>query len=691
MSSTDKTPRLDEILLKAKLVTHEQIQKALARQKIAGGKLGYHLVDLGYIDEAGLVKALATQLSCEGVVVSSLKISKHVLEMIPAKVAHSRQVLPFAYDSKKKDIKIACSDPKDRELIDELNFLLKDKNLKLYVAAEFGLKPAIKNHYADSAYLQNDNSTMEFKISSDNELLLVTDERYSGPLLKSLFEWDGYKVTVTDSADDAIELIDSHNFHTVFIKDTVPGDYIDLIDRLRKISPRTVVRYFETTSSLLLNEGELATDSQLYYTNLDLFTSILASKDKQLVNRSGRVGRYVRKLCQKLGLPHKEQMAVTTAAYIHDLAKFYYHDPKETDVRSQVTKTAKLLQSINYSPVIIEMLSKMYKDLGGKFTKRLPIEVLGGNILTVVDLFCSSIPPEQKLSLDRFEVVKTKLRELTGRLFLGEIVEAFISMMQEEILDSAASGALGQIMILGDKIENMQPVELRLRNERFRVVSETSQDSFSEMFERCQPDITLVISTSRPEQVTSLIEKLTKKKKPDMPIFLLVKEYYAAQLSATLGNGVEDIISLDSSYDILVAKLRRIISKLNEKAARKETVEDSAGATGRIKNMSLIDILQAMGPGQKTAKITVSSHDKNQKLEMYLEKGKIIYAKVGEAKGAEAVYEALAWPDGIWYIEPVTSDELPKPNNNLPNESILIEGCRLIDEKTRTGEIPQVK
>ncbi|MGH8015063.1 MAG: DUF4388 domain-containing protein, partial [Candidatus Zixiibacteriota bacterium] len=517
--------------------------------------------------------------------------------------------------------------------------------------------------------------------------------RYSGPLLKSLFEWDGYKVTVTDSADDAIELIDSHNFHTVFIKDTVPGDYIDLIDRLRKISPRTVVRYFETTSSLLLNEGELAQDSQLYYTNLDLFTSILASKEKQLDNRSGRVGRFVKKLCEKLGLPHKERMAVTTAAYIHDLAKFYYHDPQETDVRNQVAKTAKLLQSINYSPMIIEMLSSMYKDLEGKFTKRLPIEILGGNILTVVDLFCTSIPPEHKLSLDRFEVVKAKLRECTGRLFLAEIVEAFISMMQEEILDTAASGALGQIMILGDKIENMQPVEMRLRNERFRVVTESSADTFTEMFERSRPDILLVISTSRPELVTELIGRLakSKSKKSPVPIFLLVREYYAAQLSATLGHGVEDIISLDSSLDIQVAKLRRIITSLNEKAARKETVEGSAGATGRLKDMSLIDILQAMGPGQKTAKITVSSHDKNQKLEMYLEKGKIIYAKVGNASGAEAVYEALAWPDGVWYIEPVTTEELPKPNNTLANESILIEGCRLMDEKARTGQIAVVK
>lgn len=689
MVGSSKHPRLDEILLKAKLVTQEQIQKALLQQKTNGGKLGFHLVKLGFIDEAGLVKALAIQSNREGVVVSNLKIAQDVIDMIAPKVAQSRKVLPFAFDSKINTLKVACENPTDTDLLDELKFLVNGKSLKLFVAAEFGLIAAIKRHYGDCRDLTDEQVNNFSHVSGSNELLLVTDERYSGPLLKSLFEWDGFKVTVTDSADDAIQLIDAHHFHTVFIKDTVPGDYLDLIDRLRKISPRTVVRYFETTSSLLLKEGELAQDSFLYYANLDLFTSIMASQNKLMVNHSGRVGRYAAKLCDKLGLPHKERLMVTTAAYIHDLARFYYHDPKDSDVRTKVKKTAKLLQSVNYSPIIIEMLLSMYKDLEGKYTKRLPIEILGGNILTAVDLFCDSVSPEQKLSLDRFDVVKRKLLEMTGRVFLREITDAFVAMIHEEILETDFAGTLGQIMILADRAENMQAVELRLRNEGFRIVCETSVDTFEEMFKRSEPDILLVISTAKPDAVSKLIEKVTKHKsgKGRVPVFLLVKEYYAAQLSATLGRGVEDIIAFDNNLDILVAKLRRIISELNEKAAKKDDFEEKSGATGRITNMSIIDILQAMGPGQKTAKVIVTSQDKNKKLEMYLDKGKIIYAKMGNLKGAEAVYEAIAWPDGVWNIEPISPENLPQPNNTLSNESILMEGCRLLDEKNHAGQI----
>ncbi len=67
-----KTPkmRLDEILLSEGLVSEEQIREALLRQKAYGGKFGSQLLYHRYIDETGLVMALAIQFDCEGVVLS---------------------------------------------------------------------------------------------------------------------------------------------------------------------------------------------------------------------------------------------------------------------------------------------------------------------------------------------------------------------------------------------------------------------------------------------------------------------------------------------------------------------------------------------------------------------------------------------------------------------------------------------
>jgi F-type H+-transporting ATPase subunit beta len=55
-------PQLGEILVAQKLITPEQLEKALARQRETGEPLGSALVKLGYISEHKLLRALAEQL-----------------------------------------------------------------------------------------------------------------------------------------------------------------------------------------------------------------------------------------------------------------------------------------------------------------------------------------------------------------------------------------------------------------------------------------------------------------------------------------------------------------------------------------------------------------------------------------------------------------------------------------------------
>ncbi|MCH9024043.1 MAG: DUF4388 domain-containing protein [candidate division Zixibacteria bacterium] len=702
--------RLDEILLKAKLITQEQLKMALDRQKTHGGKLGSQLMHHRFIDEAGLVKALASQFKCEGVIISNLAIPKDVLKILPAKVAISRKAIPFEYDAKENQVKIACEDPTDDDFTDELDFVIRDKRIKLYIAAEIGLEIAIARHYEgrnvslesslpfdnpgkpetdDLTETDDDDTVVEYRSKSNTgkEVLLVTDEKESGAHIKSLFEQDFYRVTMTDSVNDAVTLIGEHIFDIVLIKDSVSGNYIDLIDRLRKISPSTVVRYYESASSLFLDQKNAEEDTKLFLSNLDLLTSIIASQNNLSVNHGGRVGRYVAKLCAKLDLPEREKQTISTAGYIHDLAKFYYHEADDSDVRKQVARTVKLLKSINYSAVIIAILQYMYKDLKGKYNKRLPLEVFGGNIITIIDLFCSSIPPEQKLSLDKFEIVKQKLRDLTGRVFLSEIVSAFIAMVQEEILTTAAGGGLGQVMIFTDRVGPIHPLELRLGNESFRVMSETSIDTFVALCQRSEPDVIILILTSGPRKIKSIVEKVAAShgENSSPPTFLMVKESYASQLADEFGNSIVDIVALNANLDILVTEIKKLMRDLND-SAKLERNTYRSGATGKLSNMNLLDVLKAMVPGRKTARLIVKSKEHEQSLEMYLNEGRIIYAAIGDLKGCDAIYRAVNWVDGIWTMEPAREEELPEPNNNLSNDSIIEKCYSLLGKQSKSEQ-----
>jgi predicted DNA-binding protein (UPF0251 family) len=155
-----------------------------------------------------------------------------------------------------------------------------------------------------------------------------------------------------------------------------------------------------------------------------------------------------------------------------------------------------------------------------------------------------------------------------------------------------------------------------------------------------------------------------------------------------LEQGLEDVIPADDNLNLLLIKMKKIQARIEAKAKEREEVVQQSGAVGHLEDMNLIDLLQALGPSRKTAKLTINAASK--KLVVFLNQGDIIYAECGDKVGAEAVYEGISWASGTWNIQPVTPQNLPEPNNFYSNESIMMEGCRLLDESGRI-EQPQPK
>lgn len=690
--------RIDEILLREGLVTDQQIAEALEIQREEGGRIGSLLLRLGYLDEEGLLRALSVQLNCESVILSNVDLPPEITDLLPANVAIARCVFPFAYDPVENLLKIACEDPTDQDLQNELNFVAGGRKVQLYVAAERPLRAAIEEYYgkreavsaADEQGLSilNDNGDME-SVQHRGTILLVSDEPEADRPLCQALEQENYQVVSIDSADDAIELIGSQSFHTVFIRDTVQGDYIDLIDRLRKVSPRTVVRYYESPAQILVNQDQGLALSDLISRSLQLFTSLLGSKENLEDNHAGTVGEYVDRLCQQMGIPVRDRLHIVAAAYLHDLSRFYYGESKDApDCRSRIPMTAKLLSSLNYPPLVTEILRSMYIDLKQKFTKRLPIEKLGGNIVTLVDIFCENINLSQKISLDKFETIRSKLTALTGKLFLPEVVEAFLEMIEAEILIEPPAGKHNQVLLFGDDEEALEPIVRRLKSEGFRPVALDSMDRFLDLYRRSKPDMIVVLDQGRSARAIALIDEMMRHGVEiiKVPTFLLTSQQAAPEVTSLFDRGLEDIIPFEGSLDMLAVKLRKLRLRMDQKAAQTKSASGGAGTSGNLRDMNLIDLLQALGPGRRTARITVTSDDRQ--LLLYLDRGQITFAESDGRLGAEAVYGPLSWVDGSWQVEPIEESQLPEPNNDLPNESILMEGCRLLDE---TGRSPIIK
>ncbi len=701
MTTTTQKIRLDEILVRDGLITEPQLAEALKSQKLYGGRLGTQLLQHGFLTEDTLVRVLAEKIGCEGIVLEGLEIPEQALALIPATVAVARRVIPFAFDAEQNTLKVACEDPSNADLINELKFIAAGKTVKLFVAAELALNKAIAQHYLGRESASNLPPDMRFPEMTPSKtsaplspfgddqrtrgtVLLVTDEPVTGAQLQRLMEQDLYKVIRTDSADDAIDLIGNHKFHTVFIQDTVSGDYIDLIDRLRKISPKTRVRYYESVGNLLLSLDAGVMESELVVKNLELFTSLLSSTDNSANNHSARVGQYVDRLCRRLELADKDRLVITNAGYLHDLAKFYYGNPESiSDQRAYISLTVKLLDSLNYSPLVIEILRSMYINLREKFTRRLPIEVLGGNILTVIDIFCETMPGNVALSLDKFDTIKKKYRELVGKLFLSEVVEAFIAMIQEEILSITTLEKYSQVMVYSTDIETLPTLESRIKAAGFRIVTQSTLSTFVDLYKRSRPDILILVERGGPASINELVDNLLLRNVgiDRVPTFLLTDGSVASQMSSLLEKGVEDVIPIDDNLNVLLIKMKKIQSRIEAKAREREELMRQSGAVGHLEDMSLIDLLQALGPSRKTVKLTITSG--RDQLEIFLNQGEIHHAKGMGFTGAEAVEQAIPWSTGTWSIQSVTPENLPPKNAFDSIESILMEGCRKLDESSK--------
>lgn len=138
--------KLGERLVEAKLITEEQLKKALDEQNRNGGRIGTILVELGFIKEYELIEVLKEQLKIPALLVGHLKIPLSVIEMVPKEFAYKYKVLPIAY--KDRCLTLAMSDPSDTAVISAIESITRCQ-VKPVIAMEKSLEEAIKRYYRE--------------------------------------------------------------------------------------------------------------------------------------------------------------------------------------------------------------------------------------------------------------------------------------------------------------------------------------------------------------------------------------------------------------------------------------------------------------------------------------------------------------------------------------------------------------
>jgi general secretion pathway protein E len=145
--------RLGEILIERKLISEEDLERALELQKERGDKLGKTLVDMGFVAMRDVLAALADQLGVPLVAIDGPPSVSTETEALSPRFLRQSRCLPVGRDD--HTVTLAMADPLDVETIAAVRNCTGLK-INTVLAAEQEILDAIDKYYGQSARGETD-------------------------------------------------------------------------------------------------------------------------------------------------------------------------------------------------------------------------------------------------------------------------------------------------------------------------------------------------------------------------------------------------------------------------------------------------------------------------------------------------------------------------------------------------------
>ncbi len=136
--------KLGEMLVAANMITPDQLQQALEHQKTEGGRLGYALIKLGFVQEDEITDLLSKQYGMPSINLSQFEIDSEVIKLVPPEICQKYSVIPVSRAG--ATITVAMADPTNIYSLDDIKFST-GYNVQPVVASEVAIGEAIEKYY----------------------------------------------------------------------------------------------------------------------------------------------------------------------------------------------------------------------------------------------------------------------------------------------------------------------------------------------------------------------------------------------------------------------------------------------------------------------------------------------------------------------------------------------------------------
>lgn len=700
-----KTARLDHILLKMGTATEGQIARALARQRTHGGRFGENLLKMGVINEGQLLAALSEQFQIPTANPTAEDIPLDLLRQLPRGVVLEDLILPLGWNETRDVLTLAVADPLAEAGMTLAKAALKAEHVHLVLASErivenLGLRllsgdgdeadpdaPGIELPEL-FAHGDGEGDSTEEQAAEEEEgelrVLMISQGAPHKNFLPPVFLREGVDLVVTSSAEEAAEAISGGRLQAVLVTDDMEDSFRGWIKDRKVGEPETDVVIFPSVSrSLLGNPVEyesmvrsvkaalqaLADFRCAHYGSCPPYGLIVHDLDALAhTYRLSRLARDGLHLAAHLLLP-------TTCEYTPDPVG-------SAEPFQAFSSSLELATRIRFPWRLDTVLDACHGLFSGRASPdsdgRWGQEILrAAQLLAIVWYRHNHVPIETQNEEEAMIALRSNLRDKAGKLATLRIIEGYLSLIQERG-SATATGFPRQIILVGrERISRALAQGLSRLGCQVIPTSDLVQAQF--LAERSPPGAIVLDQEEFPEEAERFVRLV--RLDGSVPLYVVTDSTDPTLVLNLLDIGADDVFGPPHEFDLMAARLNHAVRS----RARQTSGRDGAGQfSATFEVFSFMDLIQTLGHGMKSVRIELSRGDGGEQARLFMERGRLIHATAGESTGAEAVYRIIEWEDeGEFTVH--QESVFPTPAIVASTESLLMEGCRRLDEMRAHG------
>ena len=261
-------PQLGAMLLKQKLVTRDQLKRAMERQKRTRRRLGRVLVEMGFTTQDAVLEALSAQTGVASTRVNSYTVNPDSVQCLSEKVARKHMAFPLLKVG--STLVVAIANPQDLHALDDLRFAA-GCGIQMMVALETEIQAAQDKYYGNTFGPADAEEVGTVIIDIPGPQLDLHDEIAERSAV-SLVE----RIVAKATADRASDIHLEPTKKSLRVRFRIDGTFHDVAQLLLALAPAVLAR-IKVLSGMDITEHRLPQDGRFRATvsgrGLDVRTS----------------------------------------------------------------------------------------------------------------------------------------------------------------------------------------------------------------------------------------------------------------------------------------------------------------------------------------------------------------------------------------------------------------------------------